>query len=271
MTHASTQNELKNGLSNWLQTPQGRYILDFERAKIKGLVADIFGFNALQLGFAEYDFLHNNRIAFKQIIDPKEQGKVRCDFRELPFLSNSIDLVVLPHVFEFNENPHQILREVERILIPDGQIIMSGFNPFSLWGLKRRLTSKTQRKFPFNGQFMSIPRLKDWLQLLSLEPDRGVFGCYAPPLESDIWLKNWRFMESAGDRWWGFAGSVYIIRAVKRVRGMHLITPNWQRKSKLATVEVLSPMGKNLGKNLGKNSEPNCPEMTAKKEAKING
>ena len=41
---------------------------------------------------------------------------------------------------------------------------------------------------------------------------------------------RWHFIEAAGNRWWSFAGGVYLLRAVKRVRGMRLIMPPWGPK-----------------------------------------
>lgn len=218
-----------SGIDDWLLTPQGRYVMDWELDRIDALVADLFGYNALQLGLPQLDLLAHNRIPLRQTAGEAGRVDVLCDLRELPFASNSIDLVVMPHVLEFHDNPHQILREVDRILIPDGQLVVTGFNPISLWGLRRRLPN-CSRDFPMNGDYISVLRLKDWLQLLSFEVDRGNFGCYAPPCEQDRWLRRWHFMEAAGDRWWSFAGGVYLLRAVKRVRGMHLIMPPWEKK-----------------------------------------
>lgn len=217
------------GIDEWLETPQGRYVMAWEQEKVDSVVSDLFGYNALQLGLPQYDLLAQNRIPLRQSAGDSGGVDVLCDFRELPFAANSIDLVVLPHVLEFYEDPHQILREVERVLIPDGQLVITGFNPFSLWGLRRRLPKHSGR-FPMNGNYISVLRLKDWLQLLSFEVDRGNFGCYAPPCHEQRWLKRWHFMEAAGDRWWSFAGGVYLLRAVKRVRSMRLILPPWGQK-----------------------------------------
>jgi SAM-dependent methyltransferase len=216
-------------IDGWLDTPQGRYVLAWEQAKIDAVVADLFGYNALQLGLPQCNLLAHNRIPLRQIAGEAGNVDVLCDLRELPFAANSIDLVVMPHVLEFHDDPHQILREVERILIPDGQLVITGFNPISLWGLRRHLRRGADR-FPLNGEFISVLRLKDWLQLLSFAVDRGNFGCYVPPCEQEHWLKRWHFMEAAGDRWWSFAGGVYLLRAVKRVRGMRLILPQWNVK-----------------------------------------
>ena len=220
------------GLERWLDSPQGRHVLGWESARIDGIVADIFGYNALQLGLPERDLLRENRIPFRQKAGspaPAAAVDVNCDLRQLPFAANSIDLVVMPHVLEFYDDPHQILREVERILIPEGQIVLTGFNPYSLWGLRRRLPG-TGSGFPWQGQYLSATRTKDWLQLLGFEVDRGRLGCYLPPIEKLEWLQGWCGTEGSQHRWWNFSGGIYILRAIKRTHGMRLITPNWRKK-----------------------------------------
>jgi SAM-dependent methyltransferase len=228
-----------HGIEDWLDTPQGQYVMAWEQEKIDAVIDDLFGYNALQLGLPQLQLLSRNRIPLRQIAGPSGAVDVVCDLRELPFASASIDLVVMPHALEFHGDPHQILRDVERILIPDGQLVITGFNPMSLWGLCRKLPSRS-RIFPFNGNYLSVPRLRDWLQLLNLEVNRGNFGCYAPPWLQARRLKRWRFMEAAGDRWWSFAGGVYLLRAIKRVRGMRLIMPAWNAANPAA--KALRPL-----------------------------
>lgn len=214
-------------ISNWFETPQGRYILSWEKSKVDQLVTDQFGFNAFQFGMSQCAFLDQNRIPLRQIAGEGEGVDLICNFHEIPLATNSVDLVVMPHILEFHKEPHQILREVERILIADGQLIITGFNPISLWGLRQKMHLKKD-VFPFNGNYISVLRLRDWLKLLSFEVDRGHFGCYIPPFKDEQWIRRWHFMEAAGDRWWSVAGGVYLIRAIKRVRGMRLIMPEWQ-------------------------------------------
>ncbi|MFJ2995748.1 class I SAM-dependent methyltransferase [Pandoraea sp. NPDC087047] len=145
-------------------------------------------------------------------------------FDELPVATASTDLVVLPHVLEFAENPHDILREVERILVPEGQVIITGFNNLSLWGAREELGRLAGAPFlPPGADLIAFTRLKDWLKLLSFDIDRGRFGCYRPPLRGEHWLQRFEFMEPAGDRWWPIFGALYAVRAVKRVRGMRLV------------------------------------------------
>jgi SAM-dependent methyltransferase len=228
------------GFAEWLATPQGRYVLDWEQTKHDQLVADIFGFNAVQLGWPGLDYLRANRMPFRMRCDDR-QGEVqlRADLHHLPFAGNSVDLVVLPHVLEFDANPHQILREVERVLVPEGSVVITGFNPYSLWGARRSLARPNQLP-PFGGSYISVPRLKDWFALLGLEPHAGAFGCYAPAVTQEKWLRRFRFLDAAGDRWWPIGGAVYVIQAIKRQVGMRLVTPIWHDRK--ARAKALMPV-----------------------------
>lgn len=218
------------GLDDWLQTPQGRYVMAWEQATVDAMVADLFGYNAIQLGLPQRALLAHNRIPLRQVADTSGTVDVRCDLRQLPFAAHSIDLAVMAHVLEFHDEPHQILREVERVLIPEGEVIITGFNPISLWGLRRRLPN-CPRHFPWDGHYLSVARLKDWLQLLGFEAEGCSFGCYTPPFKNERWFKRCHFMEATGNRWWSFAGGAYVLRAVKRVHSMRLIMPNWKQKA----------------------------------------
>jgi ubiquinone/menaquinone biosynthesis C-methylase UbiE len=133
----------------------------------------------------------------------------------------------LPHILEFSDTPHQILREVERVLMPEGNLIISGFNPLSLWGANRTWQKKCG--YPWCGEFIGLARLKDWLALLGFEVVGGRFSAYAPPLQQSKWLERFAFMEAAGDRWWAVSGGVYFLHAIKRVPGMRLIKPKWNK------------------------------------------
>ena len=237
MMHPSAEKSII-ALGPWLDSPTGSYVRAWQEAQLSVLTADIFGFNAMQIGLPELNTLQANRMPNKWLSDialpstTKDGTRtpivVVHDFTELPFASQSLDLVVLPHILEFAEEPHQILREVERVLIPEGQLIICGFNPASLWGLRQVTGHLSGANFlPQKGEFISLPRLKDWLKLLNMEVDHGHFGCYAPPCRTEKWLTRFSFMEKAGGRWWPYLGAVYIVQAIKRIRGMRLIGPAW--------------------------------------------
>ena len=214
--------------SDWLETSLGRYVLEREVALYDQAVADIFGFRAVQLGLPQVDLLRHCRIPFCMAASPNGNA-LRCDYAQLPLASTSLDLILLPHLLEFAENPHQILRDAERTLVPEGHLILSGFNPLSLWGLRHAMYPR--RGYPWEGRFITLRRMKDWLALLGLEVVSGHMACYAPPMTADSWLNHLRWMENAGNRWWPMMGGIYFLVARKKVVGMRLIRPQWSTSS----------------------------------------
>ncbi|MDQ6638151.1 MAG: class I SAM-dependent methyltransferase [Pseudomonadota bacterium] len=256
-------------LPQWLKSPAGQYLLAWEQRHLDHAVADLFGFHALQLGLPQLDALRANRMPHRWLavesthdnnaasansapatsapdagatVDRRSEvdaarvlvvpaPSLRCHFDALPFDAASLDLVILPHALELARDPHLALREVERVLVPEGRVIIVGFNPASLWGTRQRL-GRLRRRFsrtpgelflPHAGEFVGYRRLRDWLRLLSFEVEAGRFGCYIPPLTSARWLARFEWMERAGEHWWPVFGALYYIVAVKRVRGMRLV------------------------------------------------
>jgi len=229
-------------MQKWYESDLGRYMLSRELAWFDDTCADIFGFLALQVGQCDLDFLRANRMPCR-VRAGIASGQLRCRPEWLPVATQSLDLVALPHALEFSENPHQLLREVERVLRPEGHLLISGFNPMSLWGLKRRFSR--QDAYPWNGRFLRLARIKDWLGLLGFELVAGRMACYAPPLARPGWPERFGFMEKAGDRWWALGGGVYMLQAVKRVHGMRLISPRWE-DSWLRNPALVRPAGRSM-------------------------
>jgi SAM-dependent methyltransferase len=224
----------------WFATPIGAYLQQHEQALFDHAVGNVFGFNALQVGMLEMNLLRNSRMPFSLSADV-HQGDIRCDVSQLPFQCNSLDLLVLPHALDFSHDPHLALREAERVLVPEGHLMLTGFNPISAWGLTR-LAIKRDR-FPWSGNFIPLLRIKDWLALLGFEVIAERMACYVPPLGNQARLDRLQFMEKTGDRWWPMMGGVYFIVAKKQVLGMRVIRPNWH-KFKLKTSLLPAPSQK---------------------------
>src|SRR4029079_10049253 len=121
------------------------------------------------------DFLRASRIALRCRVDPADAAGLRADFRDLPIASNCADLVVLPHVVEFSEDPHQILREVARVLVPEGRVVVACFNPWSLWGFRRFFRGNGH--YPRSGRFINLPPLKDSCARLGLASTAAPMLC----------------------------------------------------------------------------------------------
>jgi SAM-dependent methyltransferase len=240
-------------MRQWFETPPGRYLLAWERAEFDRAVSDIFGFHALQLGLPELDTLQTNRMPHKWLAlrEPESitassplRPSIITDFSALPFEENSLDLVVLPHSLELNTDPHATLREVERVLVPEGKVVICCLNPASLWGLRQRRAHLYRRLgfgelfLPDAGEFIGYRRLRDWLRLLSFEVEVGSFGCWRPAMKTEKWLDRYKWMDKVGERSWPIFGAVYFLVAVKRVRGIKLIGPAWKPATGIAAAPV---------------------------------
>lgn len=257
-------------LTDWLGTAPGLYLLGWEQARFDAAVANLFGYNALQLGLPELSTLSANRMPQRWLalpeellaLAPQEDGDAGAraavgapnialvtDAAALPFPAASLDLVVLPHTLELSADPHHVLREVERVLVPEGRVVISGFNPNSLWGFRQTRARLADRfglrcfgwsdlYLPEAGEFIGPWRLRDWLRLLSFEVESEQFGCYSPAVRSEPWLQRMAWMDRAGARWWPIFGAVYFFVAVKRVRGMRLLGPAWRPRRTGGTAPV---------------------------------
>jgi SAM-dependent methyltransferase len=239
-------------LHDWLKTPPGQYLLSWENEQFGQIVADMFGYHALQLGLPDLHALDTNRMPHRWLAIPEMGVEVNpevdlvTDFAALPFFENSLDLLVLPHSLELSSDPYATLREAERVLVPEGKLVICGFNPLSLWGFKQK-RSRLYRRFnvgdlylPEAGEFIGYRRLRDWLRLLNFEVEPGHFGCYRPAVRSERMLQRFAWMDKIGEQSWPILGAVYFVVAVKRVRGMRLISPLKNAKiiSKNAPVSV---------------------------------
>lgn len=268
-------------MTDWLKTPPGEYLLGWEREQFDQAVSDIFGYHALQLGFAELNTLQANRMPHQWLAADSFQhaplvgtaqdaassprkaafAALVTDASALPFPANSLDLLVLPHTLELSQDPHAALREVERVLVPEGRVVISGLNPTSLWAMRQRRAHFYQRFgrsdlfLPEAGEFIGYWRLRDWLRLLNFEVESGRFGCYRPAFATDKWLSRFEWMDKAGGRWWPIFGAVYFLVAVKRVRGMRLLEPAWKTRKSVAAAPAAVA-----------NKEPNLHLMTEHSE-----
>ena len=226
---AAKYNGERESFSQWWRTPLGSHVLEWELRQFDNAVEDVFGFRAAQVGLPECDFLRQNRIPYRFSLALEAGAALAADPLQLPLASQSLDLIVLPHALESHRDAHPVLREAERALRPEGQVVISGFNTASLWGLRRKLAGRDPGS-PWDARFVGLLKLKEWLQLLGFELNGGRFGCYAPPFAQPAWRQRFDFMELAGARWWPILGGVYVVRAVKRVHGMRVITPAWRKE-----------------------------------------
>jgi SAM-dependent methyltransferase len=220
----------------WFKSPLGQYLLNLEYGYINPVVMDTFGFYAIQMGNFDIDFLDHSRIPNKFSLN-SNHADLMASNEALPFEEASVDLIIAPHILEQMAEPYELLKEIHRVLMPEGRLIISGFNPMSLWGIKRLLSFDID--YPWNTKFIPLSKIKEWLPIIGLEMVEGKMGCYVPPIQQSSWLKKLHTMEKLGDRWWPMLGGFYFLVIQKRVHGMTPIRPLW--KKKLIKTPVYTP------------------------------
>lgn len=258
---------------DWYSTDLGQALLSQEKELLSVLLDQIFGFNLLQLGCLQEsssnvnnkEFTAHSRTSYQYIIESLSNSnqatpftQLVSSFEQLPIQTNSIDAVILPHTLEFEQNPHQILREVDRVLVAEGKAIFLGFNPFSLWGLwhkywevKKRISSNTRDNngimckvpLPSCGHLISQKRLRDWLMLLGFDMELAREYFFRPPVRNVRLLNKLEFMEQAGQFSKILPAGGYIIVATKRVSTLTPIRRKWKFTNNLLSPDTIETAG----------------------------
>jgi SAM-dependent methyltransferase len=221
--------------------PVAARVLAWEQRQADDLLADVFGYHAVQIGCAELQALRGNRMPHRWLAKaeyewaeqarvspsdatPAQTAHVELDSRAWPWQAESLDLVVLPHILERSGDPHACLRELERVLIPEGQVLITGFNPWSWWGLNaKHLAGAGPDAQPVQATLVAYRRLRDWLRLLGFEVQVSRFGGWTPALQTEALMRRMDWIDGVGERWWPALGGVYLILATKRVPGGRLL------------------------------------------------
>lgn len=248
------ENTLGKKLRQWFSRPLGLSLLDQEQARISGILPKLFGYHLLQIGLlGRQDLLASSRISHKILMlfesyETQDGCSLLGDEESLAIASDSMDVVVMPHVLEFVTNPHRLLREVERILIGEGHLVLTGFNPWSLWGLWRLLLLWREEP-PWNSHFYGYTRIKDWLSLLDFELLQNERFFFRPPLQNTSFMQKLTFCERLGKYCWPFFGGVYVIVAKKRVVPLTPVKMRWSARRQLIASGIVEPSAYLLDQN----------------------
>lgn len=242
-----------HGLRDWYGHPLGQSLLEAERRVLDGILPDLFGYYLVQVGTVTDEYLLGaSLIRHHIVIDaarPCAPAGESCGRASgmyghaavLPLRSDSVDVVLLLHTLDFEASPHEVLREAERALVPEGHVVILGFNPWSLWGLRRLFTWRRRRHAPWRGAFRRVMRIKDWLALLGFDVIAGRSCFFRPPLKHPGLMRRLMWMERLGARWWPYLGGTYIIVAKKRVVTLTPIKPRWRPRRSLLHGDAIKP------------------------------
>ncbi|NNF60721.1 MAG: methyltransferase domain-containing protein [Gammaproteobacteria bacterium] len=220
----------------WLTGPMGQALLASETAAVEEALSQVFGLHLLQIGsWGQPDqFIRFARTQRQALVatDGVPGLSARSRPSRLGIASDSVDAVLLPHTLETDSQPHEVLREVERVLVGEGHLIVIGFNPLSAWGARHLAL---RRRFP-RGTRQLIPegRMRDWLSLLGMKVEPAIRCGHCAPVDQESVLNRLKWFERAGARYWPRLSGVYVLVARKRVYSVTAMRPQWSRRPRVA-------------------------------------
>jgi SAM-dependent methyltransferase len=227
----------------WLETPLGEALLARESRIVEEAFDGIFGEQCLQLGLwgDRQTFLRHSRTQRKWLIEEGNPAPVGAassrdtapaaigHFHRLPVQDGSVDCVLLPHVLDYSDRPHAILREVDRVLTAHGHLAILGFKPGGLWGIRRLVRGAGLP--PEAHHLVAERRLRDWLQLLDMRIHgiQPYFFRWPFPGRRGAVSERW---EQRGRNWWPTFAACYMLTAQKRVSTLTPVRPVWSTQPK---------------------------------------
>lgn len=215
-------------------------LIDAEKQELDELLQRLFGFHILQIGSVTHtNLLTKSKISHRVIADlgvkdETSQPSVYAYGDALPIATDSVDVALLHHTLEFEKDPHSVLREVDRILIPDGHIVIVGFNPWSFWGM-RRVLRRRRCSPPWCGRFFSLVRVRDWMALLGFDVIEVRHRFFRPPIKRAGLMRRLAFMDRVGQRLCPHMAAVYIVVAKKRISTLTPIKPRWRPRRRVVS------------------------------------
>lgn len=229
-------------INHWFDTELGQHTLKEEQELLDQILPSMFGYYLMQAGVGqpklnlEASPIKHRFYVCEELFPNAPMAFVQSRFSELSVASDTIDVALLHHSLDFDNNPHRLLREITRTLIPGGKLIVVGFNPWSLWGAFRLLRLKTAN-VPWCGNFLSPYRVSDWLNLLDFEVEGCETTSFGIPNTSKKWSSYFGWLSYAVKRWWSQRGAVYIMVATKRVAKVTPVKEN-RRKATLVPIPL---------------------------------
>lgn len=223
----------------WQELPNGKSILSNIEQVLAPWWPKFFGYHLLKLG-ALSGAITSDLCPIKHqltLLSEREGSNLVGEIDDLPLLEHSVDVCVLSHALEFSLDPHHVVREANRVLIPNGYLIITGFNPFSLAGFNQFVPHR-RKKTPWNERLFSPMRVKDWLHLMGFEIQldrRFIYSSLHGHLSDGIIARKWRKL---AETYFPSLGSVYVIIAKKRVLPLTPIKAKWQLRPQFDPVKV---------------------------------
>ncbi len=235
-------------MDEWYAGETGQYLLGELIERLNPILSTTFGYYSLQVGCpsAADKLLEICRVKHQFTLDELASGaEVRAHPAMLPIAADSVDLVILMHHLSNTGEPHAVLREAFRILIPEGRLIIIDFNPMSLWGLRGFFQSWLER-VPFRGHFYTARRIDDWMRLLGFDQEQLLRVGYLPPIQKSSITRRLTWLEKGSKRWLRFAGALNLMVYTKNISPLTPVRHRWVTRKILPTSIARPTVGRGM-------------------------
>ena len=222
--------QVQSNLNHWWRSHAGQQLLNNENRSLSTCVEKLHGNYLMQLGVTE-------------VITPFERCSVQHQFalapvaadglsicalfESLPLSAEVVDVAVLQHSLDYSTNPHQLLRDVARVLTPHGHVLIVGFNPLSCYGIFHILMRYTAPRAIFCHHSLRLRRVQDWLRLLNFETLQVQHGFARKPMRHQGIMSQLKWLNSLV-AWLSLPlGGYYVIVAQKHMAPLTPVKPLW--------------------------------------------
>ena len=254
MATLSNKSEVVKYCSNWYETHAGKKALEKLDDLCAEVMSEVFGYYAIETGVlsGKHNLLRFSRIAAgfsvvtesanKEVSEIQNTTSVVSTVEQLPIATDNIDLVIASHVLETSDEPHQVLREIDRVLVPDGQCILVGFNPFAISRIFPQMGKLVSRGFKQKGnnyEIRSASRVRDWFSLLGFEVIDVHYMGFRPNIKNKKLFDSFRWLDRVGDYAGPMLGNMYMFHVRKQAIAMRTHKKVWSAPAVLSGGKVV--------------------------------
>ena len=229
-------------LRQWFMTRAGRALAGMEVAIMERALTGLRGHQFVEVGdvLPNMPDLELTRIRHQLHMSTAQgSGALIGDTEALPLQSDSVDVLLMPHALDLADDPHQVLREAHRVLAPEGYLVMSGFNPWSVAGLVKLM--RRRREMPWSSRWLAPGRVRDWLALLGFQP-RSASSPWMQSMADRMGIDAKRVPHLLGGQpLHALASGVYVLVARKHVVWIRPVVSRWRRRPRLSVVGLAEP------------------------------
>ena len=235
-------------IDDWYEGETGQNLLTELETRLSPLLATTFGYYSVQIGCAgrAAQLQQSCRVKHQFTLDDlASSAEVRANPSMLPVASDSVDLVILMHHLSNNREPHAVLREAFRVLIPEGRLVIIDFNPLSLWGLRHFFQSWLEL-VPFRGHFYTARRIDDWMRLLGFDQHQHYRVGFLPPIQKTSITRHLTWLEKGTKNWLPFFGALNVMVYTKNISPLTPVRHRWVTRKILPTKIARPSVGRGM-------------------------